>query len=505
MKNDISLFNIFIEVCENFANRPALACGSIVLTYENLLKEVLSRSHSANPSAIVVLRESNKMEVVISMLVALKEANPFLYISPKLPKFRVEQILQEIEGKAFPGIAYVIYTSGSTGQPKGILIGAEALNNFVIAINQAVPIYPEDRILQHSSFAFDASIWEVFATLFRGACLVLPPDEMVLSGHYLASFMQKNLITGLLLTPVLANSIIDFDLTPLRFLIVGGEAFPLQILAKWQGDFDLYNAYGPTECTVCVSVHKCKQGQDRIPLGRALKGCKLAVSNDNELLVQGIQIAEGYLNNEALTKTKFKDGTYCTGDLVAADEDGNLFFTGRMDKQIKLHGLRIEKGDIESAVMKMSGVKNAVVDVENDILELFVHTERSSHEILIFLENVLPNYMVPQRIVVLQEFPLNLQGKVDLAAMKNVSRGPKPNLELDLKVVLENLWKEILKINQVSLQTHFFEVGGDSLQLLTIINQIHEKTGVMLDFGKAFAFPVFQDQLATISDALCQM
>lgn len=285
-------------------------------------------------------------------------------------------------------------------------------------------------------------------------------------------------------------------------MLVGGEAFPISLLEKWQANFDLYNAYGPSECTVCVSIHQCKKGQTRVPIGNPLPGIEYEIDDSGELKIRGRQLADGYLKNEPMTSLKFRDHIYATGDLVERDAEGNIYFIGRIDQQIKLRGLRIEIGDIESTAMKLECVTQTKVIVKEDLLLLFVETNLKSDDIKSFLETTLPDYMVPQKVIVLKKFPLNSQGKINVKELKE-SIDLKFTFDKDPGDLLQKLWKEILRIENITPDTHFFAEGGDSLQLLTLISRIFDKTNIMLDFRTIFAFPTFKQQLQNLREKLC--
>ena len=281
-------------------------------------------------------------------------------------------------------LAYCIYTSGSTGQPKGVLLEHKGLCNLSFELIQQLHIIPKSRVLQFASFSFDASVWEMFTALLAGATLYLINQNKLLLGKSLAEELRKNEISVVLLPPTVLSTLQTEYLPQLKTIIVGGEPCPLALAKQWVQYCHFFNAYGPTEATVCTTLAKY-EGGDNFPIGRPIANTEVYVLNENkqpvalgevgELYIGGIGLARGYLNREKLTEEVFvahpfsnnpDDRLYKTGDLVRYQVDNNLEFVGRADQQVKVRGFRIELEEIESILYQHPSVWDAVVAVRED-------------------------------------------------------------------------------------------------------------------------------------------
>lgn len=279
-------------------------------------------------------------------------------------------------------LAYVIYTSGSTGKPKGVLLTHRGLCNIVTA-QQIFNVQQRDRILQFASLNFDASIWEIVLALGHGASLHLATREDLLPGTGLIELMRDRSISIATLPPsVLA--VISPDLPALRTIIVAGEACSPDLVSRWGVGREFFNAYGPTETTICATVAQCLNDTRKPPIGKPIANTTCFVLDKQmqlvpigvagELYIGGVGIARGYLNRPDLTIDKFipnpfapETRLYKTGDLVRWLADGNLEFLGRIDNQVKLRGFRIELDEI-AATLKKSGLVTDAIAISRDEL-----------------------------------------------------------------------------------------------------------------------------------------
>jgi amino acid adenylation domain-containing protein/non-ribosomal peptide synthase protein (TIGR01720 family) len=276
-------------------------------------------------------------------------------------------------------LAYVIYTSGSTGQPKGALLRQRGLCNLVHWQRDTFGIDQRSRILQFSSFSFDASVWEIFMALANGATLCLAAQDILANGLDLVRLLKQQAITVVTLPPsVLAAMPVELisqaALPDLQTVIAAGEACPGEVVARWAPGRKFYNAYGPTETTVCASATLCDPADpDDPPIGQPIANTQLYIVDrqmelapvgiPGELLVGGVGVARGYLRRAELTTEKFipnpfgSGQLYRTGDLACYRPDGAIDFLGRIDQQVKLRGFRIELGEIESVLRRYLGVE----------------------------------------------------------------------------------------------------------------------------------------------------
>ncbi|MBP7653547.1 amino acid adenylation domain-containing protein [Candidatus Dependentiae bacterium] len=421
-------------------------------------------------------------------------------------------------------LAYIIFTSGSTGEPKGVMIEHLNLSDYVQTFSSFFNIKNTDVVLQHLSYNFDASIEEIFPILTHGGKLALAPslDDTT----EFIDFVNKNKITVISTVPALSeifNENVE-RLTSLRIFICGGDTLKYSSIDRIINYCDVYNTYGPTESTVCAAYFKIEKEYKNIPIGKPINNRKIIIVDrfdkecpagvPGEILISGSGLARGYLNDVLLTSEKFiklnNEIFYRTGDSARWMEDGNIEFLGRIDNQVKIRGFRIELCEIEAAVSKHPAVKDSVVvakklkgeekelvayytlkideSADNRIDELAVNEnsedlknlqirksgnlKSAAVEIREFLTKFLPAYMVPAYFVELKKIPLTASGKID---KKNL---PKPvesencfvkNAETKNEMLLEEVWKKVFKMDGIGVNQDFFELGGDSVKLISIV------------------------------------
>ena len=409
-------------------------------------------------------------------------------------------------------IAYVIYTSGSTGRPKGTMITHRSWGNLILTQHQLFGAEAFHHTLQFSSVSFDASIWEIGGTLASGGTLHMLSQDPFLLGPDLLKILQEQAITITLLPPSLLLALPDATLPHLTTLVTGGEACPAEVVARWTVGRRFFNAYGPTEATVCVTVGNCLPGDQKPSIGYPLANTEVYVLDEaqqpvqigqpGELYIGGIALARGYLGQPALTATRFiphpfsdQPGSrlYRTGDLVRHQPDGSLEYVGRIDAQVKLRGFRIELGEIEQVLMQQPEVRQAVVLIREDgargkqlvgyVVPQEGHTLRKNRlkeELL----RQLPKYMVPSFLITLDALPLSANGKIDRSALpapelrqatiETTSIAPRTANEH----ALATIWKEVMGVARVSIEDDFFACGGHSLLAMIMISRIRERLGV---------------------------
>jgi len=427
-------------------------------------------------------------------------------------------------------LAYVIYTSGSTGKPKGVLIEHRSLVNYTTAAIAEYGIEKRDRVLQFASISFDASAEEIYPCLTSGATLVLRTDSMLDSASvFLEKCRNWNLTVLSLptaywheLTALLSQE--TLVLAPsLRLTIIGGEKALPERLKTWiervGQQVRLVNSYGPTEATVVATICELSAADAtlrELPIGRPIGNVQTYILDCNgqpvptgipgELHVGGAGLARGYLNRPELTEEKFipspfsnEPGSrlYKTGDLTRYRPDGTIEYVGRIDNQVKIRGFRIELAEIEAALSQHPAVLESAVLVLSETnarkrLVAYVvpdsreqNSSLSSSELRQFLQERLPEYMVPSAFVLLEKLPLTPNGKLDRAAL------PAPDLtrsELfetfaapcsSLEQQLASIWMEVLGIERVGIHDNFFELGGDSILSIQIVAKAN-RAGIQL-------------------------
>lgn len=451
--------------------------------------------------------------------------------------------------------AYIIYTSGTTGKPKGVIIGREALLNFIDGATSFYNFTSNDIVLQFSNLAFDASIEEIFCTLISGATLVLRTDEM-LSPQVLSDHVTKYNISVLDLPTAYWRTLLEGDCLVqmadcLRLIIIGGEAMNNDDLAKWNhlmikcstinSNLKLANTYGPTETTVVSHAAYIKENHS-VSIGRPLKGYTSKILDNNlkpvypgmkgELYTGGKSVAKGYCNNNELTALNFitlesNQKFYKTGDLVASDIEGNLYYLGRNDGQFKIRGHRVEKADVEHRLKRVEGVKDCVVlpYKDNDSVSLiaFVLTNFGQDNYNDFEKSLrtesqkyLQNHQIPQYFYVLDNLPLNRNGKTDNQALislhqsKVEKRQLEPESETDLHKMdnyLENsfeeyilhVWRDVLNNHQLTVNDNFFDFGGNSIKAVIMVSKIHSEKSIRVPVSALINYPTAREFTKYIS------
>ncbi len=414
-------------------------------------------------------------------------------------------------------LAYVIYTSGSTGRPKGVEIGHRSLLNLVEWYAHLFGLTAADRGTVLAGVGFDASVFEIWPYLARGASLHLVPDEVRTSAESLPGWLAAQGITVSFMPSLLAEAVLDREWQPgsaLRFLLCGGDR--LHQAPRPSLPFALINCYGPTEGTVVTTAGRVPaRGTDgKAPtLGRPITNVRVNVfdrgsrpvpaGEPGELLVGGTGLARGYLGRPELTAERFvpdpSAGTpgerlYRTGDLVRLLPDGELEFLGRIDHQVKIHGFRIELGEIETVLARHPAVREAVVlAVEGTLVAYFTGTPEVS-ELRAFLLRELPGFMVPAGFVPLPALPLSPSGKVDRQALAQLRPAAEPEGEAALflnptEELLAHLWEEVLGRSGVGPDDNFFHLGGHSLLVTRVLSRIREAFGVDLPVKALFESP----------------
>ncbi|WP_203868765.1 non-ribosomal peptide synthetase [Plantactinospora endophytica] len=391
-------------------------------------------------------------------------------------------------------VAYVIYTSGSTGQPKGVAVTHRGLASMILEHVERMQIGPGDRLLQIVSPSFDVSMAEIGHTLCGGATLVIAPAGHETGGDELAGVLAAHAITHTILPAALLATVPDGVATTLRTICTGGEALSVDLASRWAASgVRLVNAYGPTESTVAVTM-SAPLAEGEVPhIGVPVANSRVFVLDGSlrpvpvgavgELYVTGPGLARGYVRRAGLTAERFvacpfgPDGArmYRTGDRVRWSRRGVLEFVGRADDQVKIRGFRVELGEVEAAVRSYASVDQAVVMVREDrpgdrrLVAYVVPVAGQDGDpagVRTHVAGLLPAYMVPSAVVVLDAFPRSGTTKVDRRALpapdySAESQGREPRNPREK--VLCDLFAEVLGLDQVGIDDNFFTLGGDSI------------------------------------------
>ncbi|MCP9985366.1 amino acid adenylation domain-containing protein [Streptomyces sudanensis] len=421
--------------------------------------------------------------------------------------------------------AYVIFTSGSTGRPKGVMVPHAAIVNRLLWMQRQYRLTGADRVLQKTPAGFDVSVWEFFWPLISGATLVLAKPGGHRDPGYLAELIRRESVTVTHFVPSMLQAFLRepgaADCTGLRRIICSGEALPAETqreLFATLGSTELHNLYGPTEAAVDVTHWRCRRddGGNSVPIGRPLANVSAFVLDGalrpvppgvvGELYLSGIQLARGYAGRPALTAERFVacpfsagERMYRSGDLVRWTAGGELEFVGRADAQVKIRGFRVEPGEIEAALAGHPEVAQAAVvvreDRPGDRRPVAYAVPRSSgltgRELRRFVSGILPDYMVPAAVVLVETMPTTLNGKLDRAALPEPDRTASAVREprSPREEILCELFAEVLGVPRVGTDDDFFDLGGHSLLALRLLSRIRSVLGEGFEIRDLFAEP----------------
>ncbi|MEC0592382.1 amino acid adenylation domain-containing protein [Bacillus inaquosorum] len=412
--------------------------------------------------------------------------------------------------------AYVIYTSGTTGQPKGVIV--EHRNVISLLKHQNLPFKfgHEDVWTFFHSYCFDFSVWEMFGALLNGSTLVVVSKETARDPHAFRLLLKKERVTVLNQTPTAFYGLMHEDQNHtdrlnIRYVIFGGEALQPGMLQSWNKkypDTDLINMYGITETTVHVTFKKLSAAdiaKNKSNIGRPLSTLQAYVMDAHmnlqpigvpgEMYIGGEGMARGYLNRDELTADRFVpnpylpgDRLYRTGDLAKRLSNGELEYLGRIDDQVKVRGHRIELGEIQAALLQLPAIKEAAVITRTDeqgqaAVYAYIVTKdqqaANASEIRTSLKTMLPDFMLPARLIQIDSIPLTVNGKLDQKALPEpdkhgyIADDIRPRNEIE-KVIAE-IWEELLDVEELGVSANFFELGGDSIKALQVCARLKQR------------------------------
>lgn len=416
-------------------------------------------------------------------------------------------------------IAYVIYTSGSTGKPKGVEIQHFALANFLRQMTFRPGLDSDDIVLSITTFSFDISILEMLLPLAVGACCVVADEKAAYDGNALIDLLEQDKITLMQATPSMWRLLLISGWQGNSNLkaLCGGEALSMELVEQLKPKVgSLWNMYGPTETTIWSTCHEIEEAEQSVSIGRAIGNTQLycldpllrqtPVGVPGELYIGGKGLAKGYLHRPELTSQRFMetlmiDGTprrvYRTGDEVRFCNDGRLQYLGRLDSQVKLRGYRIELGEIENVLAAHPLINQSAARVfkasEDDLrlVAYFVsgkeHAVPTNTELRQYLAKTLPDYMIPQFFVSLEQLPRTANGKTDRLALPDPQSGASLNNEelvapeTAMEKVVADHWREALGEQQpISVKHNFFVIGGHSMLAVMVLSKIQQQTGVKI-------------------------
>lgn len=451
-------------------------------------------------------------------------------------------------------VAYVLFTSGSTGAPKGVVVSHSAITRSMVRHAEHFGHASRDglRCLQYCNYTFDVSIMDIFPALSFGGCVCIPSEADRLGD--ISSFINRSRANLAMLTPTIANILNPVEVPSLCTLIVGGEPMTESVRDKWTNPVNvpervLYNVYGPTEASVNVATLRMTSTSNPSNVGLPVLGSQLWIAEPDdsdrlaplgcvgELIITGPCLADGYLHAAAQTAkafieapswlpTRFISRAYRTGDLARFTGNGEVEIIGRIDAQVKLHGIRIELGEIEQVACRLDYVKNAVAIVSNkrgrDELFLFYESTHDQHptigrSIREQLRRSLPSAFIPT-FYISSTIPMTGTGKIDRKALAQQTQCYRPeelnNFAIDnsdfmkrppetmKQRELRTLWSRALSIQEedVGLHTNFFSVGGDSVGVIVLVSMM-QRSGYSVTYKDVYVRPILKDMALLLDTA----
>ncbi|QNM06752.1 amino acid adenylation domain-containing protein [Qiania dongpingensis] len=414
-------------------------------------------------------------------------------------------------------LAYVVYTSGSTGEPKGVEITQRNLLNLSQAMRH---VYGKGAVLSVCNVGFDAFMLESIVALLNGKTIVLPEEEELESPRRLAGLITGYAVGFFSMTPsrlsvLLKDSAFCGAMRRMESIVCGGEAFPADLLKKLKNvsHARIYNQYGPSETTVGVSIKELSHAA-RITAGRPMDNCRLYVLDKwmnplpagvyGQLYVGGTCVGRGYRNQPELTKESFLDNPfengekmYYTGDSACWTADGEIVLSGRLDKQVKLRGLRIEPQEVAACIASYPGVKTAAsrvceINGQMVLLAYYCSEERIPEtELLAFAATYLPRYMIPSYVMRLEEIPTNGNGKVEEEKLPLPGERGEESFTAPVSAALlqdiVDIFREVLSREEMGPDSDYFLSGGNSLNAMETITAMEDKTGFTIRVADLYA------------------
>ena len=537
---DKSVIELFEEQVKKHPNDIALVFENEKLTYEelnnraNTVANFLIEKKEIVAGDIIGIKFNRGIEMIVSILAVSKCNAAYLPIDPNYPHKRIEYmvnnsgakfVLENISNLDYSkekvikyktnlnSPAYILYTSGSTGKPKAVITQNYNLLNFVFSINKILKINNRDNILSITTVSFDIFEMELWLPLVNGATIVLASEKEKYNPYLLNEMCLKNMVSLIQTTPSIYKTLLlnkdntEF-LKKVKKIVLGGEKVSNSLINSLN-DISCackYDGYGPTETTIYSSM---KLLDKEISVGKPIGNTHILVKDrksrilplgiPGEVCISGDGVSKGYLNNLKLTNEKFKKEKgkiwYQTGDLGVINFELNLNILDRIDFQIKINGQRVEVEEIENIIYCNKKIKECVVVLINDVLTCVYNGDVTKNEIKTLAEKRLPNYMIPKKYIYLQDFPKTLNGKIDRKRIKNMNFEDDLVLR-DIKYAETKIQREIEKIindvrgksEKIDINTSFFELGLDSLDIIKLIVFINEKYEIDIKYQDVLYF-----------------
>ncbi|MGL4696424.1 amino acid adenylation domain-containing protein [Enterococcus larvae] len=506
------------------------------------------RSMGIKPDDRVALFTARSVELLVAMLGVIKAGGAYVPIDPSYPEDRIKYMLDDSEAKAIltayrelplavdipvievtapesdcalPGVSNLagvntptdlfccLYTSGTTGKPKGVMLEHRNIVNYCtgkMAFGDSFMSHPEPTFVSVTTYCFDIFIKESFLPLLNQIKIIMADEEEQESQHLLAQLVEKHQANLLVTTPSKMKMFMmdESNCSYMRHfttIILGGEVFPGSLYEQMRRNTDarIFNMCGPTEATVLIVTHEVTDSS-YIPLGKPVPNNQIYVMDQGELCgvglpgelcIAGENLGRGYMKRPDLTAEKFVPNPfgpgqlYHAGDLVRWLPNGDLEYLGRIDEQVKIRGLRVELGEIESVLRRQDNISNAAVVVKPDHTEEpAIHAYLVSQKALDLstlreaLRQELPDFMVPPYMMQLEDIPVTPTGKVDKRRLPQIEISNEreyvaPNNEIEQSLV--DVFENVLAVSPIGITDSFFELGGDSIKAIRAVSKMREK------------------------------
>ena len=569
-----TMLSFFYDQVKKTPDATAIVYENTRLTYEalnkksNQISNYLINEHNVQKGDYIGIHLDRSEHSIIYLLAILKTGSIYVPIDTKYPLERKKYIIKDagikllvsnlsykkdleyfdniiytsnIDVSKFSSenltsvlsedLAYVIYTSGSTGKPKGVPIKHKAILNTILSQIDIFDIKNNSKGLQFASFSFDASISEIFIILLSGAELYIVNDETRNATKLLENYIIDNSIDVATLPPSYFQIMSNDSLKNLKTLITAGESPDAKkVMSILPFGNNYYNAYGPTETSICASIFKMSNTtnvsleSNIVPIGVPIHNTTIYILDDDgnlkpkgtlgEICVGGAGVSEGYLNQLNITNEKFipnpyKKGEklYKTGDLGYWLSNGNLVFAGRKDDQVKINGHRIELGEIETALNELNTVDQSVVLFnKNEDKQLVAYytalKDVTPIQIQEELQKKLPHYMVPKLYMKLEEFSLNSNGKIDKKVLPKLNEEAYIKKEYEapsneVEKLLVSLCEAVLGVSKIGVGDNFLNLGGDSIKSILLVSRLRQQ-GYILNVADVLRVPVLKNLVKLI-------
>ncbi|QWR77851.1 amino acid adenylation domain-containing protein [Candidatus Magnetomonas plexicatena] len=568
-----SIVDVFIEKAADCAERPAIITKDGAVSYAELhrqtdtLANTLTQQFNVKCGDIVAVMLPRGRSLITALLGVLKAGTVYMPLDTNFPHERLDYVLKDSGCKlvltesttavfehlsksyqvidvlnlplndtvtyqsvvSVGDLAYVIYTSGSTGRPKGVMVEHGGFVNMALEQVRIFEVEQTDRVLQFASPSFDASMSEIFMALFAGAALVPVDNNCIKDPSEFTSFVNDYGVTVATIPPAYMQTLDIEAISAIKTIITAGEAANVGTCLKIAQHSRCFNAYGPTETSVCATIHQISAEHryaKSIPIGKPIANVYvyvldadmnlLPVGAAGEICISGVCLARGYLNNESLTSKVFTDNPfkagmrlYHTGDIGRWLHSGELEFLGRIDDQVKIRGYRVEPLEVERVLSSFPKIKKAIVTAiessDGKALAAYYNSDETQSVAAIkeHMRKTLPDYMIPAHFIQLDELPMTISGKVNkklLPPISSISAAAHQTPHTELEVEIASLWESVLGRGDTGVYDNFFDIGGNSITAISLAIKLREHFDPKLPLTVVFEYQTINLQAMGIEN-----